>query len=629
MDRKLGFLDVFAIAAGAMISSGLFVLPGIAFAQAGPAILLSYALAAVLIIPAVLCQCELATAVPRAGATYVFIERSLGSFPGLFAGLASWFSIALKAAFALVGIGAFVQLFLPGSGEWTIKGVAIGFSLFFAGLNSVTVKGVGRLQIAMVAGLLGVLCFYVIAGKTSGQLTVQNFSGFYDKGVLEMLAVSGAVFISFGGLTATADIAGEVDRPGRTLPLGMISALAVVSLFYLAVIFVTVGVSDPQQLSGSLTPLADAAEKMIGPAGAFLLTAAAALAFVTTANGGLLESSRSPVAMSRDGLLPAFLQAQSRKFNTPVVSVWLPTTAMSIVIASLSIEELVKVASTMLLVLYTLICLSVLIMRTSRIQNYRPTFRAPLVPYLPIAGICLYAFLVADMGLLPLATTGGFAVAGGIWWVFYVRRTQRRESALAYLVKNIVAREMHRSHLEEELKQIAFQRDEVQQDHFDQVVQRCDVLDLPASVHSGTEMLSLAADALAERLDCDAEMLHERFVSREVESSTVLQPGLAVPHIIIEGDDLFEMVLVRSRDGVHMEGSDQPVRMAFVLAGSPDQRNFHLRALMAIAHVVQETGFAEQFMAAEHPEQLRDLLLLSSRKRHSTTNAPVGRGAGG
>jgi mannitol/fructose-specific phosphotransferase system IIA component (Ntr-type) len=432
-----------------------------------------------------------------------------------------------------------------------------------------------------------------------------------------MLAVAGAVFVSFGGLTATADIAGEVHRAGRTLPAGMLSALVVVSVFYVAVVFVTVGVSDPAELSGSLTPLADAAGRMIGPVGTAVLTGAAALAFVTTANGGLLESSRSPVAMSRDGLLPSFLQTHSRRFGTPVVSVLLTSGAMVIVIAALSIENLVKVASTMLLVLYTLICLSVIIMRTSRIQNYRPTFRAPLVPWLPLAGILLYAFLIADMGWIPLTTTAAFAIAGGLWWLVYVRHTQRRESALAYLVKNIVAREMRRSHLEEELKQIAFQRDQVQQDRFDRVVQRCDVLDLPASVHSGTEMLNRAAAALARRTDMDADGLGEKFLARERESSTVLQPGLAVPHVVVDGENVFEMVLVRSRDGLQMTGTETPVRIAFVLVGSSDQRNFHLRALMAIAHVVQEENFVQRFLAAEHPEQLRDLLLLSNRKRQA------------
>ena len=99
--RKLGFWDVFCIAAGAMISSGLFVLPGLAFQACGPGVVVAYAIAGLMMIPALLSQCELATAMPRAGGAYFFIERSMGTLPGMFAGLANWFGLALKSAFAM------------------------------------------------------------------------------------------------------------------------------------------------------------------------------------------------------------------------------------------------------------------------------------------------------------------------------------------------------------------------------------------------------------------------------------------------------------------------------------------------------------------------------------------------
>ena len=88
LKRELKLLDVFCIAAGAMISSGLFVLPGIAFAMAGPAIIVSYALAGLLMVPTMLSKAELTTAMPKSGGSYFFIERSLGPMAGTLAGLA-------------------------------------------------------------------------------------------------------------------------------------------------------------------------------------------------------------------------------------------------------------------------------------------------------------------------------------------------------------------------------------------------------------------------------------------------------------------------------------------------------------------------------------------------------------
>jgi APA family basic amino acid/polyamine antiporter len=112
LKKQLGLLDIFAVAAGAMISSGLFVLPAIVFAKTGPAVILSYLFASILIIPSILSKAELATAMPRAGGTYFYVERSLGPVLGLFSGFANWFSLALKSAFAVVGMAIFIKLII-------------------------------------------------------------------------------------------------------------------------------------------------------------------------------------------------------------------------------------------------------------------------------------------------------------------------------------------------------------------------------------------------------------------------------------------------------------------------------------------------------------------------------------
>ena len=100
--RELGLLDVFCVATGAMISSGLFVLPGLAHAKAGPAVFLSYLIAAVLAIPAMFSKAELVTAMPRAGGDYFYATRSMGDAAGTVVGFVSWFALSFKSAFALV-----------------------------------------------------------------------------------------------------------------------------------------------------------------------------------------------------------------------------------------------------------------------------------------------------------------------------------------------------------------------------------------------------------------------------------------------------------------------------------------------------------------------------------------------
>ena len=120
------------------------------------------------------------------------------------------------------------------------------------------------------------------------------------------------------------------------------------------------------------------------------------------------------------------------------------------------------------------------------------------------------------------------------------------------------------------------------------------------------------------------------FLARERESSTVLEPGLAIPHIVVEGEHIFDILLVRCREGVVFSELNPPVKTAFFLVGSPDERNFHLTALMNIAHIVQEPGFQKRWQEASGAEALRDIILLSKRARHGKrSETPPGSGSAG
>jgi len=612
LKKQLGLTDVFSIAAGTMISSGLFVLPGIAFAKAGPAAVISYLLAGFLMIPSVLAKAELATAMPKSGGSYFFVERSLGALMGTFAGFASWLALALKSSFALVGLGALTMLLFPEHGIWLVKAVALSACALFAVLNVFSVKGSGRLQSLLVAGLLIALAAYVISGLPA--VKHAHYAPFMPYGLQSVFGVAGMVFVSYGGLTKVASVAEEIRNPGRNIPVGMFLAFAVVNAFYVLAVFVTVGLVPADELAGSLTPLTAGGGLVMGEIGIVVLSAAALCAFITTANAGILAAARSPMAMSRDGLLPVVLSRTSKRFYTPHVAIIVTAALMMFAIAFLSIEELVKTASTVQIILFMLVNLSVIIMRQSGLQNYRPQFRAPLYPWLQIAAIAVYAFLVVEMGTVPLILTAMFTLAICLWYLVYVRSRIERESAFVYLVQRIVSKRIGKRGLEEELKQIALERDEIELDRFDRLVKECKVLDIDRSI-SAEELFRRAAAALAPRLDMDEQQLYDMFIAREKESSTVLEPGLAIPHVIVDGEGLFDLLLVRCKEGIVFSELNPPVTKAFVLIGSYDERNFHLKALMAIAHIVQEPDFDAHWFQAGSVEQLRDIILLSSRKR--------------
>lgn len=155
LDRKLGFPAVFAISVGAMMGSGIFVLPGLAAAKAGPWVALSYLLAGVLVLPAVLSKAELATAMPVAGGTYVYVDRAMGPWLGTIAGLGTWFAQSAKTGFAVVGLASYLVLFT----DLPAIPVALGVLTFLLIVNVLGAGKVSGLQVVIVA-----ICIVALAG---------------------------------------------------------------------------------------------------------------------------------------------------------------------------------------------------------------------------------------------------------------------------------------------------------------------------------------------------------------------------------------------------------------------------------------------------------------------------------
>lgn len=612
LKKDLKLLDVFAISTGAMISSGLFVLPGLAYAMSGPAMILAYMLASLLIIPSMLAKAELSTAMPKAGGTYFFIDRSLGPLLGTFGGFANWFSVSLKSAFALVGIGAFALLVKPDISYQEIKLIAIVACIIFTVFNIVSVKMTGYSQILLVIALIVILFIYI--GRGFILTHPDRYIPFMPKGFWSVVSTAGLVFVSFGGLTKVSSIAEEVENPTRNIPLGMILSYLLVTALYVLAIGVTVGITDGKMLSGSLIPLTLGASEIMGTPGLIILSIGAMAAFISTANAGILAASRSPLAMSRDQLLPEFFGKVHPKLKTPIISILITSGFMIAVILFLQVEDLVKTASTLMIILFMMVNISVIIMRESKIQNYQPKFKVPFYPFTPIIALFLYGFLLIEMGLIPILISMLFLFFGGIIYIGYSRKKISRISALMHVVERITAKELHSKTLENELREIIIERDKILADRFDELIKNCEILDIEQSL-TIEEAFKHISEILSNRCNINKDLIYNNFLERERQSGTVIKPGLAIPHIIVPGENRFDVLLVRAKTGLIFSKVNHPVHAMFVLVGSIDERNYHLRALMAIANIAQESTFETRWMAARNKDELRDIILLSNRKR--------------
>jgi len=616
LERKLGLLDIFSIASGAMISSGLFILPALAFAKTGPSVVFAYILAGILVLPAMLAKAELITAMPKAGGVYFFIERSMGAPIGTIGGFASWFSLSLKSAFALVGMGMFATLVSPGITGMQIKLIAVGCCLFFMFVNIIGVRETGRVQIALVLSLIGILLLYIFRGLLF--IHPQRYAPFIPFGWGAVFATAGLVFVSFGGLTKICSVAEEVKNPGRNIPLGMFLAFTIVMILYALVVFITVGLLDSAEFSHSLTPISLGASTFMGNSGSLILAIAAFLAFISTANAGILTASRNSMAMSRDYLLPKFFQRINARSKTPHFSIVFTTAFMIIVILFLSLEDLVKTASTLKILLFMFVNLSLIVMRESKIQSYRPKFRSPFYPWIQILGIVGYGFLIFEMGRIPLSITAVFIVSGLAWYLIYARNRVSRQAALVHVIERVTARELVDATLPEELKEIIVERDEIVEDRFDDLMKKCEILDYDPDTtpkFMAEDMFKIVANVLSHRLEIDEKTLFNLFSKREKQSSTVIAPGLAIPHIVVKESGKFDILIVRCRKGIVFPDTPELVHTLFVLVGSSDERNFHLRALAAIAQIAQDKDFDKNWLKARNVEELRHIILLAERKR--------------
>jgi amino acid transporter len=431
LERDLGLPSVLAISIGAMIGSGIFILPALALEIVGPAVILAYALAGVLVVPAALSKSEMATAMPEAGGTYVYIERGMGPLLGTVAGVGTWFSLSFKSALALVGGVPYLLLLF----DLPLKPVALGLAAVLILINVLGAKQTGRLQVAIVVVMLAALGWFA-AGSAPGVQSA-NYAGFFDAGAGGILAATGLVFVSYAGVTKVASVAEEVEAPGRNIPLGILGSLAFTTMLYVAVVFVLVGVTDPGSVAGSSTPVAVAAGSTLGRLGVVVVILAAILALVSTANAGILSSSRYPFAMSRDRLVPPSLSTVSDRFGTPATSITLTGAVLLVLIAFVPIVDIAKLASAFQILVFGLVNVAVVAFREGS-PEYDPEFTSPLYPWVQLFGVITGGLLLTRMGTVALVGAAGITLGSVAWYLLYVRPRVSREGVAAAAVRNRV-----------------------------------------------------------------------------------------------------------------------------------------------------------------------------------------------
>jgi amino acid transporter len=426
LERKLGLFSVVIISLSAMIGSGLFVLPSLAYAEVGGGAWLAYLLAALVVMPGAVSKSELASAMPTSGGSYVYIERVFGPAFGTMMGLSLWASFLLKAAFALIGFSAYLMFVQSEFGNY-VTGIeaALGMLVVVSLINITGIKRVKAVQTPIVALslvlLIGLTIMAIVNGDTEWtriEPDLQTKSDWIGMGETAAL-----VLVSYAGVTKVAAIGGEIKNPGRNLPGGILTSLVIGAVLY-AIVVATMTAAIPPELfvdSHGHTiedPVRVFAQEVAGYNVSVLAAIIAILTMTSMSLAGILAASRYLFAMSRDDILPEALEDVHGRFETPHLAIILTAITMALALVSIDVHAVAEYASGFQIMAYILMSLSVLIMRKATASHawYAPSYNSPFYPFLQLFGIISGVALLYFMGIeAVLGAVTAFIVGGAIY----------------------------------------------------------------------------------------------------------------------------------------------------------------------------------------------------------------------
>lgn len=612
--KELNLFDVFAIATGATLSGGLFLLPGIASIEAGSWMFLSYLIAAIPLFPAMLSKVELATAMPRAGGVYYFLDRSLGPLFGTIGGIGIWLTLMLKVSFALIGMGAYLSLFIN---DLPITAIAIVLALILGFINLFSSKKSGVVQIILVVFLLFILIIFIVAGIP--EIDTTHFNSLVSGDFQNIFATAGLVYMSYIGITKVASVSEEIKNPDKNLPRGVFLSFIVIVVIYTAVTFLLTGVLQPDQLMGNLTPVATAGEVVLGKSGFILLSIGALLAFISVANVGTLSASRYPLAMSRDHILPGVF-GKINHSGSPSVSVIITVALIVLTLLLLDPIKIAKLASAFQLLVFAFISLAVIIMRESRIQSYDPGFKSPLYPWMQIAGIGSAIWLIVEMGWLPIIFSMGLIFITFLWYWYYAKTRVVRTGAIYHIFERLGR--FRYNELDSELRGILKEKGLRETDPFEEIIARSHTLDYNTKEEFDV-VVRRASEWISQFVEKTPAEIEKMFLDGTRMGATPVTHGIALPHLRLNGLSQAEIVIVRGKNGIHLKYIDPlkdfdtetetDVNAIFFLVSPEKDPTQHLRILAQIAGRVEEEGFANEWLNAKDDQELKEALIHEDR----------------
>jgi len=444
LKRTLNGPQLVALGVGAIVGTGIYTLIGVGAGLAGPALILSFAIAGVVCVCAALAYTELATLIPAAGSAYTYSYVVLGEVLAWIVGWSLILEYTVVCSAVAVGWSGYAGGVIKASG-WPVPDALLagpsagGFinlpgiliSLAVAGLLALGTRESATVNFVLVAVKLLALGAFIALALPA--FSGQNFEPFMPYGFASVgpdgtkrgvMAAAALIFFAFYGFDAVSTAAEETRNPGRDLKIGIIGSMVLCTLIYMAVGAAALGASPYDVFSKSNEPLAFIMRSLQHPLAATLVAGAAVVALPTVILAFMYGQSRIFFVMARDGLLPRPLSRVNPKSGTPVLMTLLTGVIVAAIAGFLPLKDIAELANAGTLCAFIAVAICMMVLRVREPQRPR-IFRAPL-PWLigPLAVVgCAYLFWS-----LPQATVRRFLIwnlIGLTIYLLYARRGSR------------------------------------------------------------------------------------------------------------------------------------------------------------------------------------------------------------
>ncbi|WP_406043324.1 APC family permease [Micromonospora sp. NBC_00898] len=372
---SIGLLSCVAFAVGTMVGAGVFVLSGLAVQRAGPAAILSFVLAGVLVLLSALSFAVVASLAPAGGSGYAYVATALGSRFGFLTSWAFWLGGVIGVAFVLNAFGRYLHDFFVSALPATA--VAVAAVVLIAVLNLGPASLIGRAETALVAVKVAILALLIVFALV--HLDRAHLTPLTPHGTGAVVTTSGLLFIAYLGFNVVTNMAGDVDRPRRTIPLAILISMAIVALIYVGVVVALLagGISSYDEAS-----VGTAAQHLIGNWGGVLIPIGALISTLSAANANMLGSSEIMVRLAADRQVPTV--AGRLWHGHPAVSVLAGAVVSVVLLFTGGIEAIVALGNVAAIVAMVLV--NAAAVRAQR-DPHAGGVRLPAGPLLPALGL--------------------------------------------------------------------------------------------------------------------------------------------------------------------------------------------------------------------------------------------------